>query len=158
MSIAINVTEEGDFEVMTYTGPINEESEVHLAKILEDLGPKVKINFKHVTMVNSCGVRSWVNFMRDLEKNREVVYSECTSEIVTQINMIPSFRGQSKIESVYGNYSCDECGHHETKLFVAGQNMPSSEDDEIESPVCPKCNEEMEMEELEEEFFAFVAA
>ena len=158
MSIAINIAKEGDWEVVTYTGPINEEAEVHLNRVLESLGPKVKINFKQVSMVNSCGVRSWVNFMRDAEVDREITYRECTSEIVMQINMIPSFRGKSDIESVYGSYSCDSCNTNQDILFESGKNMPSSEDDEIEPPKCQQCGEEMEMEELEEEFFAFVAA
>ena len=158
MSITINVTNEGDWEVVSYVGPINEEAEVHLAKVLEGLGPKVRINFKQVSMVNSCGVRSWVNFMREAEANREITYAECTSEIVMQINMIPSFRGKSKIESVYGDYSCESCGQTQNLLFENGKNMPETEDDEVQAPMCSSCNEEMEMEELEEEFFAFVAA
>lgn len=158
MSVAINLVKEGDWEVITYIGPINEEAEVHLNRILGGLGPKVKINFKQVSMVNSCGVRSWVNFMRDAEVDREIIYSECTSEIVMQINMIPSFRGKSEIESVYGSFICDDCGHSENRLFEQGKNMPASEDEEIEAVSCIKCGSEMEMEELEEEFFAFIAA
>lgn len=158
MAIAINITKEDDWEVVTYIGPINEESEVHLSRVLENLGPKVKINFKQVSMVNSCGVRSWVNFMREAEENREISYRECTSEIVMQINMIPSFRGRSLIESVYGAYTCDDCGHQENKLFESGKNMPASEEDDVDPPNCSKCGSEMEMEELEDEFFAFVAA
>jgi anti-anti-sigma regulatory factor/DNA-directed RNA polymerase subunit RPC12/RpoP len=158
MSIAIDIQKEGDWDIVSYRGPINEESEVHLNKILQTLGPKVRVNFSQVSMVNSCGVRSWVNFMREAEQGREISYTECTSEIVMQINMIPSFRGRSDIESVYGSYTCENCGHNQNILFEKGRNMPASEDDEVDPPACPKCNEEMEMEELEEEFFAFVAA
>ena len=158
MTIAINIEKNGDWEKLMYTGPINEEAEVHLNQLTTQLGPKVIINFKQVTMVNSCGVRGWVNFMRTLEQNREIIYEECTSEIVMQINMIPSFKGTAKIKSVFGAYSCEDCGNNENVLFENGKNLPASEDDEVDAPKCGSCGEEMEMEELEEEFFAFVAA
>lgn len=155
MAIVINVNQEDDWEVVRYVGPINEEAEVHLNKISSTLSKKVKINFKDVSMVNSCGVRSWVNFMREVEKEREVIYTECTSEIVMQINMIPSFKGSAKIDSVYGTYTCESCDNSEDVLFTTGQNLPTTADDEVDPPKCSKCGEEMEMEELEEEFFAF---
>lgn len=158
MAITINVSKNGEWEVVSYHGPIDEEAEVHLSKIAENLGPNVKINFKNVTMVNSCGVRSWVNFIRSIEPNRSIVYTECTPEIVMQINMIPSFKGNAEIESLYGNYICDNCGHNQSTLFVKGQNLPQSGEDEVPPPSCGKCGEEMEMEEIEEEFFAFLAA
>ncbi len=158
MTIAINITNDNDWEKVAYIGPINEEAEVHLAKIVGSLGPKVRISFQQVTMVNSCGVRSWVNFMRELCKGRTVEFVDCTSEIVMQINMIPSFRGDAKIISVMGSYSCDGCGAQKSVLFEQGKNMPKNDSDPVEAPVCSQCGETMEMEELEEEFFAFVAA
>lgn len=158
MQIAINITQKDGWDLVQYIGPINEEAEVHLSQIVPRLGDKVKINFRQVEYVNSCGVRGWVNFMREAQKDRQVVFAECTSEIVMQINMIPSFRGQASIESVYGSYSCDSCGNQQNVLFENGKNLPASEDDDVSAPNCGKCGEEMEMEELEEEFFAFVAA
>ena len=158
MSVNIDIQQKDGWEVLTYNGPINEEAEVHLTQIVSQLGTKVRINFKKVSMVNSCGVRGWVNFMRELEQNREIIYEECTSEIVMQINMIPSFKGEADVESVYGAYACEECGHNDEILFEKGKNLPESEDDEIAPVKCSQCGEEMEMEELEDEFFAFVAA
>lgn len=156
MDITINVTPKDDWDLMKYVGPINEEAEVHLAQILESLRPKVIINLGQVEYVNSCGVRGWINFMREVEKGREIVFEECTSEIVMQINMIPSFRGKAKIKSVYGSYSCESCGNQESILFEEGKNLPASEDDEVDIPLCKNCGEEMEMLELEDEFFAFI--
>ena len=158
MTVNIDIQQKDGWEVLTYSGPINEEAEVHLTQIVSQLGTKVRINFKKVSMVNSCGVRGWVNFMRELEQNREIIYEECTSEIVMQINMIPSFKGGANVESVYGSYSCDECGHNEEVFFEKGKNLPASEDDDIDAVKCSQCGAEMEMEELEDEFFAFVAA
>lgn len=158
MSIAINLSKDGDWEVIEYVGPINEEAEVHLAKLTSGLGPKVRVRLNKVSMVNSCGVRSWVNFMRELEANRQIEFHQCTSEIVMQINMIPSFQGKADIQSVIGTYSCDNCGETQDVLFERGKNLPKDDGEEVPPPKCASCGEVMEMEELEEEFFAFVAA
>ena len=96
--------------------------------------------------------------MRGFEKNRELVFEECTSEIVMQINMIPSFKGSAKVKSVYGSYSCEYCGHSQVHLFEEGKNFPANPNDTVEEVNCSNCQKTMEMEELEEEFFAFLAS
>lgn len=153
------ITKEGEWERITYVGPINEEAEVHLGKIKDEAGPKCILNFKQVTYVNSCGVRAWINFLRDFEQSREVIFEECTPEIVMQMNMIPNFRGNAQVKSVYGTYECEDCGANETVLFVEGQNLPSTPQDELPPMKCKKCgSDDMEMDELEEEYFSFLSA
>jgi hypothetical protein len=158
MGITINIEKKGEWERLLYSGPINEDTEVHLNPVIPSLGPCVVINFKNVAFVNSCGVRAWINFLREAEKNRKLVFEECTPEIVSQINMIPSFRGRALIYSVYGSYSCPNCEHTTWKLFERGKNLPSSSTSEVPHPACDKCKTPMEMEEFEEEFFAWIDA
>jgi anti-anti-sigma regulatory factor len=158
MEITIQVTQKNGTDFINYIGPINEEAEVHLARLLETVGKQCVINFRQVEYVNSCGVRAWINFMRELEKSRQIVFEECPSEIVMQINMIPSFRGKAKVKSVYGSYACGECGETKSQLFEAGKNLPQKESDQLPPVVCGKCGSEMELEELEDEFFAFSMA
>lgn len=158
MDIVINVEQKDGWDIARYIGPINEESEVHLGQLLPRVGQKVIINLKGVTNVNSCGVRGWVNWMREAGKNREIIFDECTPEIVTQINMIPSFRGKAKIKSVYAAYSCSSCDYKGTVLFESGKTLPKSSDAGVTDQKCPKCRSDMEMDEMEDEFFAFVDA
>ena len=159
MGITINLVQKDNWDLVEYVGPIDAEAEVHLDQLLAKLGGQIKFNFKQVESVNSCGVRSWINFMRELEKgNRKVVFEECTSEIVMQINMIPSFKGTAQIKSVYGCYICDECGNEETVLFEEGKNLPDNPVTELPGISCSQCSSEMELEEMEEEYFAFLAA
>jgi hypothetical protein len=156
MDVSIQVTQDNGVERIFYQGPINEDAEVHLTNLVKTAGPNCAFNFKNVSFVNSCGVRAWINFMRDFEKGRKIVFEECTPEIVLQINMIPSFKGQAKIASVYGQYSCGSCGHKQRQLFVEGHNLPH--DGNYPEVKCEKCAAATEMEELEDEFFAFAAA
>lgn len=158
MQISINIEKKADWERLLYSGPINEDTEVHLAPFVTSLGTNVLVNFRKVEFVNSCGVRAWINFLRELEKNRKIVFEECTPEIVSQINMIPNFKGNAQVHSVYASYSCPSCGHQQWKLFERGKNLPNSSSDEIPQPGCEKCKTQMEMEEFEEEFFAWVDA
>lgn len=159
MGISIQLLQKNGWDQVSYTGPIDTEAEVHLSQLYPKLGNQVVFNFKHVSSVNSCGVRSWINFMRDLQKSqRTVVFEECTSEIVMQMNMIPSFKGNASIRSVFGAYVCDTCGHEEDMLFESGKNLPTEPDQGLPPKACSKCESEMQLEEIEEEFFAFLAA
>ena len=157
MDISVQVLQKDGWDVVNYKGPINEETEVYLGHLVPKIGPKCIFNFRNVEYVNSCGVRGWINFMRGFEKNRELVFEECTSEIVMQINMIPSFKGTAVVKSVYGSYACENCGHSQLHLFEESKNFPASPTDPIEEVICSNCQKPMEMEELEEEFFAFLA-
>lgn len=159
MGISIQIVQKNGWDNVNYAGPIDADAEVHLTQLLPKLGKQIVFNFKNVTAVNSCGVRSWINFMRELQKDqRSIVFDECTGEIVMQINMIPSFKGNANIRSVYGSFACEGCGHEEDILFEAGKNLPKSPDAGLAAVKCKACGAEMELEEMEEEFFAFLAA
>jgi anti-anti-sigma regulatory factor len=156
MAITLHIEKKGNWEQLLYAGPINEDTEVHLMPLIAQLGPNVIFNFRKVEYVNSCGVRAWINFLREAQKNRKVIFEECTPEIVSQINMIPNFRGTAHIKSVYASYACDKCDHQKWELFEEGRNLPQSSTAGVPTPKCDKCGSEMEMEELEDEFFAWV--
>lgn len=158
MGINIQLTQKDNCDYVEYSGPIDAEAEVHLTQLVPKLGKDITFNFRQVASINSCGVRSWINFMRELEKDgRNIVFEECTSEIVMQINMIPSFKGKATITSVYGAYICDECGHEEAVKFIKGKNLPTNPDEDLAQVMCSQCGSEMELEEVENEFFAFLA-
>ena len=159
MGISIQIVQRDGWDLIGYEGPIDAEAEVHLLQLLPKLGNHVVFNFRNTKTVNSCGVRSWINFMRELQKTpRQIVFQECTGDIVMQINMIPSFKGTATIQSVYGAYVCDACGHEDNVLFEAGKTLPTSPDVELPAKPCPECGASMELAEMEEEYFAFLAA
>lgn len=160
MKIVLNITNNiNGWDKIDYVGPINEEAEVHLSTILSKntVGSKCIINFQQVEFVNSCGVRAWVNFMREFEKNREIIFEKCIPEIVIQINMIPSFKGNAKIKSVFGPYTCPSCGHKQLQLLEDGVDFNTVEKSiTLREVKCEKCNTISELDELEDEFFGFL--
>jgi anti-anti-sigma regulatory factor len=80
MAITLHIEKKGNWEQLLYAGPINEDTEVHLMPLIAQLGPNVIFNFRKVEYVNSCGVRAWINFLREVEKNRKVIFEECTPD------------------------------------------------------------------------------
>lgn len=155
METSVQVLQEKDFDKVVIIGPINEEAEVHFSKLPETLGKNVLINFRQVTFINSLGVRAWINFMRQLS-GRALVFEECTPEIVNQINMIPNFKGNAKITSVYGTFFCETCNVSQEEIFIAGKNFPKGPDFNLSPVKCKTCgHENIEFEEVEDAFFAF---
>jgi hypothetical protein len=156
MDLKFQVESKADQDLIRFLGHINEDAEVVLAELLSQISREAIFNFKGIESINSCGVRAWINFLREAEKKALFSFEECTADIVSQINMIPNFRSKSKIHSVYAAYVCEACGDRHSVLFSEGVNLPRSLNDSIEKISCPKCSETMEMEELEEEFFSWI--
>jgi hypothetical protein len=157
MGVTGQISKQGDWEKLSLFGEINEDADVYFPKLLPALGKNIIVNFKSISSVNSCGVRAWITFMRELEKGRSVVFEECTPDIISQINMIPNFRGKATIQSVYGSYTCPNCGNSNLHLFTKDVNLPRSAGDGAGDVPCAKCGKPSEMDELEEEFFAWIS-
>lgn len=156
MDLTYNIETDQDHDIITFNGHINEDAEVALAGLKDHISRNCIFNLKEIKSINSCGVRAWINFIREADKNKEIIFEECPPEVVSQINMIPNFKGNSKIRSVYSSYICENCDYQKLELFAEGKNLPASSNEKLPKVNCPKCNEEMEMEELEEEFFGWL--
>ena len=156
MDLTFQIKQQDDWEYIFFNGEINEDAEVSLAGLHEQIGRQCVFNMKNISAINSCGVRAWINFLREAEQSREIIFEECPPEVVSQINMIPNFRGKSHIRSVFASYVCDQCDHQKLHLFREGQNLPSNLDDDLPELKCPECGDIMEMEELEDEFFGWL--
>ena len=159
-SVAINIQilQRDGYDVVNFDGDIDAEAEVHLGQLLTKIGNKLSSTSNQyqasILVVLEVGLT-----LRELEaKSPEILFEHCTPEVVMQINMIPSFKGSAKVSSVYGNFICDECGEEKEELFTEGANLPSGENIELDTISCPNCGAEMELEEMEDEFFAFLAA
>ncbi|NDE13889.1 hypothetical protein EBZ80_03060 [bacterium] len=158
MALVFQFEASGEWQRCWLAGVINEDSEVTLGTLLTQLPPKVVFNFRRVDSINSCGVRAWISFIRQASAGRECAYEECTPEVVSQINMIPNFRGSARVLSVYASYTCGQCNHHRNELFQEGSNLPKELGTQLAPVKCDKCGGAMEMDEIEDEFFAWVAA
>ncbi|MFK7824936.1 MAG: hypothetical protein AB8G05_12310 [Oligoflexales bacterium] len=156
MDLTYRIEIDQDHDIISFNGHINEDAEIALAGLKDQINRNCVFNLKEIKSINSCGVRAWINFIREADKNRTIIFEECPPEVVSQINMIPNFKGNSKIKSVYSSYICESCDFQKLELFQEGNNLPKSTDEKLPIVHCPKCNDVMEMEELEEEFFGWL--
>ena len=85
MELTFKIEKKGDSDHIFLTGKINEEAEVTLSDLQGQINGNIIFNFGGIKMVNSCGVRAWINFLRDASKDKEVIFEECTPEIVGQL-------------------------------------------------------------------------
>ncbi len=110
----------------------------------------IVFDFEGITVINSCGVRNWVNFMKH-KKGQDISFRNCPPVIVKQLNLVPSFKGEAKVLSLYVPYVCMNCDH-ETRTLVDMKTL-SSGAVIAEVLKCEACGEEeMEIDGDEKQF------
>jgi hypothetical protein len=153
IALSWRIKERAGLTTVEFVGEIDENADfVELRRRLR--GP-VAFQLAEVRRINSCGVREWVNFVRDLPHVTELSFSHCSPAIVTQLNMIYNFRGAAKIRSFYAPYVCEACGYEEEKLVEvpAGRQLR----DPLPSFACSLCGAAMEFDDLPERYLSFLA-
>lgn len=144
----IQVTKSEGKSIVFLQGDIDEDS---VFDELLALGSPVVLDFKDVTSINSCGIRNWVNFLKNLV-GREIYYQQCPPLIVRQMNMVPSFVGHANVLSVFAPYVCEHC--EEEKLVLIDKNGFKGAIEE--SFPCTKCKEGvMELDGHPKQYIAF---
>lgn len=142
-------TEKGK-DVIFLSGNMDEDA--HFDELKKAKLPVI-LDFGGITAINSCGVRNWVNLLRGM-KTEQVTYRRCPPTIVKQLNMVPSFIGSAKIESIFVPYVCHDCDH-ETRLLV---DMSAKKKKLPKRLRCDSCGkEEMEIDGEEQQYLAFAA-
>lgn len=159
MALNYRIVKNDQWETIFFSGQINEDAEVPLAELNEKVGDHCVFNLKDIEAINSLGVRAWINFLRNFEQKRHLVFEECPPEVVNQINMIPNFKGKAKIRSLYAGYICENCGATKMELFKEGENLPRKPGEEpLPEIKCANCGTTMELEELEDEYFGWITS
>ncbi len=153
--ITFSVQPDGKME-MSISGSLDENSEVFLNNALSEMQTSCVIDFSGTSNVNSCGVRAWIQFLQKAEQKAKIIYRNCVPDIVIQMNMIPAFKGQSKVVSLQAPFYCESCGT--TKNITQKAEDVSLEKliSDTENIPCEVCKENMEFEEVAEDYYAFL--
>jgi hypothetical protein len=109
-----------------------------------------------IRRINSCGVREWVNFVRDLPEVTKLTFTHCSTAIVTQLNMIYNFRGSARILSFYAPYVCESCNVESDKLLDVETQFPQGNIDQVPEFACERCRQPMEFDDLPERYLSFL--
>ena len=140
--------------VVQLKGEINENAD--LTDLGRQLHGEVMLNLEGVTRINSCGVREWVNLMRDLDGVDSLVFDRCSSAVVAQLNAIYNFRGSARVKSFYAPYVCETCHVDEYKLLEVSDHFAESAGMRVPAFQCPRCGGGMMFDELPERYLAFL--
>lgn len=142
------VVKNGDRNCVLLQGQIDEDTSF---EDLTGVESPIVFNFKNLTAISSIGIRSWVNFLKDLA-GKEIYYEECPPLIVRQMNMVPSFIGNAKVLSVFVPYVCEKC--EQEKLVLIGEAQLGK--NVTESFPCESCKQgSMEIDGHPQQYFAF---
>jgi hypothetical protein len=147
-------------QVVEFAGEIDENAD--FGELRRRLRGAVTFDLAEVRRINSCGVREWVNFVRELgapgpAQVDELTFVSCSPAIVTQLNMIYNFRGHAHVRSFLAPYVCQECDHEESKLLEVAEHFPGP--GKLRRPpdfTCPRCAGNMEFDDLPERYLSFL--
>ncbi len=122
---------------------------------------KLDLDIGKVTYINSGGIRNWIVWIVELNKNYphvDFVFQQIPPIIISQISNIDSFiPKKSKIKSVYIPFFCDHCGASASRLFEPQQYFEAAKSKtEIIAAMsdmsCPKCTKPMEIDAFPDKY------
>jgi len=149
LDVGINIV--GDQTTVQLTGVIDEDADFSKIKNLEST--KIVFDFQKVSMINSCGIREWIQYLVGLGTNSQIIYVNCPQIIIEQINMVQGFIPKgAKVESFYAPYFCEDCDK-EVKMKINSADIQS-----FKAPKCKcgDCGAEMEFDAIEAQYFNFL--
>jgi hypothetical protein len=154
VALTWRIKERPGFTTVSFVGEIDENAD--FAELRRKLKGTVEFNLGEVRRINSCGVREWVNFVRDLPQVTELAFTHCSPAIVTQMNMIFNFRGRAKVRSFLAPYVCDSCNHEQEQLLDVQTHFRGRDFRTMPEFKCEKCSAPMEFDDLPERYLSFL--
>ena len=147
--LKIDKKTEGSKLIINLDGVIDED--VNFEEILNTSQKEYVFNFDKITMINSCGIREWINFLEKLGKVK-IMYQRCPQIVIEQMNITQGFLGKNcKVESFYAPYYCEKTDVEKKVLLktsdIKNGKAPSVKNDQ---------GDEMEFDAIEEQYFGFL--
>lgn len=151
----VNVIKEqkGDALIVRISGSIEES--VNFDKLIGAPTPVMQISCKEIPRINSVGVKAWIKyFSAASQKGSKLRFTECSTAIVEQINLISNFTCGGVVESIYVPFSCSQCRNELIGLFrVEDLRKLNLKLPELK---CTKCGSKAVFDDIEEEYFGFI--
>ena len=164
VALSWRIKERPGHTLVEFHGEIDEHAD--FGELRRRLRGALVFDLGEVRRINSCGVREWVNFVRDLAPApgnasgvTDLVFTHCSPAIVTQLNMIYNFRGQAKVRSFLAPYVCQGCDREEDKLLDVQTHFAGPGPARSRRPpefTCEKCGGTMEFDDLPERYLSFL--
>jgi hypothetical protein len=141
--------------VAQLSGEINENAD--FSELKRQLRGDVELQLDGISRINSCGVREWVNFVRELDMVTSLRFARCSPTVVLQLNTIYNFRGQARVTSFLAPYVCESCHVDEYKLLDVAEHFADRGRLAVPAFRCPRCSGVMMFDELPERYLSFLS-
>jgi len=151
--LMIERRDENERTRLALKGIIDEDAD--LRRLFSSLKNEVLMDLEGVELINSAGVREWVNAMAKLPSGTPLTLEKCSPRIVEQINYVSSFLGHGKVKSFFAPYFCSKCKAERSVLLEVAL-LPRKNGHSAPAQKCPKCGGTLEFDDVEEEYFAFL--
>ena len=151
MSSNLNVTKVEDENQVEFqlSGQIDEDADLSQLATQKE---KIIFDLENISLINSCGIRDWVEYQSSLPAASNIIYRKCPQVIVEQLNIIKGFiKEGGEVESFFAPYYND-AKDEEVKLLITPAEV-------IDSKAPAKKDEagnELEFDEIELQYFNFL--
>jgi len=152
MTIPFSVEQiaEGDSIELKFSGAINED--FIYDELVQNKFSKYIFDLNKVSLLNSCGIREWVKFLKELGDNVSLTYRNCPQMVVLQMNMVKGFLTENAtVESFYAPYF-NEDDDEEVKILLNTSEIIDGKAPEKKSD----SGSVLEFDGVEETYFRFL--
>lgn len=118
----------------------------------------IAFDMSGIRYLNSTGIRRWVEFLESIDAETTYSFVRCSVAFVTQLGLVPRAVGRGRVVSFMAPYRCDTCDRETEHLIQTaalavpvGRSTPSAPGFD-----CTQCGGPLELDEMEERFFAFM--
>jgi hypothetical protein len=152
--LTVSISQEGNSALYKFKGNVGDAFK-H-AEVPRITAPTITLDLAGVTNFNSCGVREWVFFVRDLGKNGKIQFTNCSIAMVDQFNMVPESIGNGRVVSFYAPYVCENHGDQE-QILNTNHDAEDLNNSSAPSKKCSQCGSELIFDAMADSYFLFLS-
>lgn len=150
--VEIEVEDIDNTRSLSFRGTIDEEFDY---KELVGSFEIIKVDFKGLKMINSCGIREWINFIEKLGSDSHIEYYNCPQIIIQQMNMVAGFlTSNADVVTFYAPYYGEDTDE-EKMILLESKNIEGLKAPTITQEVNGE-NVELEFDAIEQQYFKFL--
>jgi anti-anti-sigma regulatory factor len=143
----------GNGTLIKLSGAIEESA--NFEQLLGPPAPEMTVSCKDVPRINSVGVKFWIKYFQQAqEKGSKLKFTECSTAIVEQINLISNFICGGEVESIYVPFSCEACHKELIGLFKTSDLKALNL--KLPELKCSKCGGKAVFDDIPEEYLGFL--
>ncbi len=163
MSFSFKIESAPTQEIILLGGII--DGDANFSKITPKKSSQLIIDLKDVELLNSLGLRNWVQWVKTLDQYPSGIYlRNCPNVVVHQMNVLNGFMPlQAIVESIVIPFLCESCNTESNYLAVRGRDYKEAMDGEPAhilmafSKKCENCGENAEADIIPSKYFQFLS-